>query len=46
MGIILFPIGIPLYIIGIKGQASLLRDIKTVLKINNDVMDLINRNEI
>lgn len=46
VGIILFPIGIPLYIIGIKGQASLLRDIKTVLKINNDVMDLINRNEI
>lgn len=46
VGIILFPIGIPLYIIGIKSQASLLRDIKTVLKVNNDVMDLINRNEI
>lgn len=45
-GIILFPIGIPLYIIGIKSQASLLRDIKAVLKVNNDVMDLINKNEI
>ncbi len=46
IGILVFPIGLPMYLVGIKCHAALLRDIKAILKVNGDVIELLNKNEI
>lgn len=46
VGILLFPIGIPIYFVGLKSHAALMRDVKAVLKVNNDVLELLNENSI
>lgn len=40
-GIVLFPIGLPIYLVGLKCQTSLMRDIKSVMKINADVIEML-----
>ena len=42
-GIVLFPIGVPIYLVGLKCQALLLRDIKSVLKLNTDIVEMLKK---
>ena len=41
IGIIMFPIGLPIYLVGLKCQASFMRDIKSVMKVNADVVEML-----
>lgn len=41
VGVILFPVGLPIYLIGMKCRAWLLRDIKAVLKVATQVHELL-----
>ena len=40
-GVILFPVGLPIYLIGMKCRAWLVRDIKAVLKVAAQVHELL-----
>lgn len=43
VGLVLFPIGIPLYLVGLKFQSNFIRDVKTIMKVNNDVMIILGK---
>ena len=43
VGIVVFPVGLPIYLVGLKCQASLMRDVKSVIKVNSDVVEMLKK---